>query len=75
VDPRDLGLEFLVTHLAVAGFTVELVVVARWGDRQAQLGQLYADRLDTPSAMNRVISVLAGRARPRRKLTLSSKSR
>jgi hypothetical protein len=48
VDPRDLGLEGLVTQLAATGFTVDLVVVGRWGDRHTELGQLCADRLDTP---------------------------
>jgi hypothetical protein len=48
VDPGDLGLEGLVTHLAAAGLPVELVVIGRWGDRYTQLGQLCADRLDTP---------------------------
>ncbi|AIH79617.1 hypothetical protein IU14_16345 [Mycobacterium tuberculosis] len=38
------------THvsLAAAGLPVDVVVVGRWGDRHTQLGQLCADRLDTP---------------------------
>jgi hypothetical protein len=57
VDPRDLGLELFVTDLAAAGFTVDPVVVGRWGDRYAQLGQLGADRLDTPSQAIRAVAV------------------
>jgi hypothetical protein len=41
-------LEVLVTDFAAAGLAIELVVVRRWGDRHTQLGQLCADRLDTP---------------------------
>jgi hypothetical protein len=48
VDARDLRLEFRVADLPRAGLTIYLVVVARWGDRHTQLGQLCADRLDTP---------------------------
>jgi hypothetical protein len=56
VDPRDLGLERLVTDLAAAGFTVDPLVEGRWGDRHAQLGQLCANRLDTPSQAIRAVA-------------------
>ena len=39
VDPLDLGFEHLIADLALAGLTIDLVVVGRWGDRHAQLGQ------------------------------------
>jgi hypothetical protein len=57
VDPHDLDLEGLVTHLAATGFTVDLVVVGRWGDRHTQLAQLCADRLDTPPQTIRTFAV------------------
>ncbi|CKW98023.1 Conserved membrane protein of uncharacterised function [Mycobacterium tuberculosis] len=37
-----------IAQLAAAGLPVDVVVVGRWGDRHTQLGQLCADRLDTP---------------------------
>jgi hypothetical protein len=48
VNPRDLRFERLVTALAAAGLSVDLLVVGRWGDPHTQPGQLCADRLDTP---------------------------
>jgi hypothetical protein len=57
VDPRDLGLEGLVTALAATGFAVDLVIVGRWGDRHTELAQLCADRLDTPSQAIRAVTV------------------
>ena len=57
VDPRDLRLEVLVTDFAAAGLPIELVVVRRWGDRYTQLGQLCADRLDTPPQTIRAVVV------------------
>jgi len=57
VDPRDLRLEVLVTDFAAAGLPIELVVVRRWGDRYTQLGQLCADRLDTPPQTIRAVMV------------------
>jgi hypothetical protein len=55
VHPRDLRRERLVTDLAAAGLPIELVVVGRWGDRHTQLGQLCADRLDTPPQTIRAV--------------------
>jgi hypothetical protein len=57
VDPRDLRLEVLVTDFAAAGLPIDLVVVGRWGDRYTQLGQLCADRLDTPPQTIRAVVV------------------
>ena len=57
VDPRDLRLEVLVTDVAAAGLPIDLVVVGRWGDRHTQLGQLCADRLDTPPQTIRAVVV------------------
>jgi hypothetical protein len=57
MNPRDLGFEGLVTQLAAAGLPVDLVVVGRWGDRHTQLGQLCADRLDTPPQTTRTFAV------------------
>jgi len=57
VDPGDLGFEGLVTHLVAAGLPVDVVVVGRWGDRHTQLGQLCADRLDTPPQTIRAVAV------------------
>jgi hypothetical protein len=34
-----------------------VVVVGRWGDRHAQLGQLCADQLDTPPQTIRTVAV------------------
>jgi hypothetical protein len=56
VDPRDLRLEVLVTDFAAAGLPIDLVV-GRWGDRYTQLGQLCADRLDTPPQTIRAVVV------------------
>jgi hypothetical protein len=55
--PTDVSLEFLVADLAAAGFTVVVLVVSRWGDRHTQLGQLCADRLDTPPQTIRTVAV------------------
>jgi hypothetical protein len=57
VDPRDLRLKGLVTQLAAAGLTIDLVVVGRWGDRHTELAQLCADRLDTPPQTIRTVAV------------------
>lgn len=57
MDPRDLGLEGLLTALAAARFTIVLVVVGRWGDRYTQRGQLCADRLDTPAQTIRAVAM------------------
>jgi hypothetical protein len=57
VDPRDLRLEVLVADFAAAGLAIDLVVVGRWGDRYTQLGQLCADRLDTPPQIIRAVVV------------------
>jgi hypothetical protein len=57
VDPGDLGFEGLVTHLAAAGLPVDVVVIGRWGDQHTQLGQLCADRLDTPAQTIRTVAV------------------
>ena len=48
MNPLDVRYEVLVADLAPAGFTIVVFVVGRWGDRNTQLAQLYADRLDTP---------------------------
>ncbi|CCC28830.1 hypothetical protein A5M96_11095 [Streptococcus pneumoniae] len=48
MDAADVLLEFAIAQLAAAGLPVDVVVVGRWGDRHTQLGQLCADRLDTP---------------------------
>src|ERR1700738_1964564 len=55
--PTDVSLEFLVADLTAAGFTVVVLVVSRWGDRHTQLGQLCADRLDTPPQTIRTVAV------------------
>jgi hypothetical protein len=34
-----------------------VLVVSRWGDRHTQLGQLWADRLDTPPQTIRTVAV------------------
>jgi hypothetical protein len=57
VDALDVRFKLLVAQLAAAGFTVDLVVVGRWGDRHAQLGQLCADRLDTPPQTIRAVAM------------------
>src|SRR5207342_2062802 len=57
VHPRDLHLEVLVTDFAAAGLPIDLVVIGRWGDRHTQLGQLCADRLDTPPQTIRAVAV------------------
>jgi hypothetical protein len=57
VNPRDLAFEDLVTALAATGLTMDLGVEGRWGDRHTQLGQLCADRLDTPPQAIRTVSV------------------
>jgi hypothetical protein len=54
--PTDVSLEFLVADLAAAGFTIDLVVVGRWGDRHTQLSQLCTDRLDTPPQTIRAVA-------------------
>ena len=48
VNPLDVRFEVLVADLTAARFTIVMLVVGRWGDRNTQLGQLCADRLDTP---------------------------
>jgi hypothetical protein len=50
-----VSLEFLVANVPAAGFTVVVLVVSRWGDRHTQLGQLCADRLDTPPQAIRAV--------------------
>src|SRR5271155_4154996 len=55
--PTDVSLEFLVADLAAAGFTVVVLVISRWGDRHTKLGQLCADRLDTPPQIIRTVAV------------------
>jgi hypothetical protein len=57
VDPPDVLLELFITQLAVAGRPSGLVIVDRWGDRHTQLGQLCADRLDTPPQTIRAVAV------------------
>jgi hypothetical protein len=57
MDPRDLGLEGLITHLTATGLPIDLVIVGRWGDRHTQLRQLCADRLDTPAQTIRTFAV------------------
>ena len=50
-------LELFITPLAAAGRPSDLVIIGRWGDRRTQLGQLCADRLDTPSQLIRADAV------------------
>jgi hypothetical protein len=57
VDPGDLRFEGVVTRLAAAGLPVDAVVIGRWGDRHTQLGELCADRLDTPPQTIRTVAV------------------
>ena len=57
MDAFDLGFEFLIAGLPVAGLTIDLVVVGRRGDRHTQLGQLCADRLDTPPQTINTVAV------------------
>ncbi len=57
MDAFDLGFKILIAGLPVAGLTIELGVVGRWGDRHTQRGQLRADRLDTPPQAIRAITV------------------
>lgn len=45
----DLGFQLLVAHLTRGRFAVAVLVVGRRGDLAAELGELVADRLDTPS--------------------------
>src|SRR5690606_33038908 len=49
IHPRDLGFELPITDLPVAGNSIPVLVVGRWGDPDAELGERGADRLDTPS--------------------------
>ena len=48
VHPFDLGLEARITDLAPGGLAVDMLVIRRWGDLNAELTQPGADRLDTP---------------------------
>ena len=48
VHPLDVGLEGFVAYLAAAGWAIDVLVVGRWGDLNAELSQPGADRLDTP---------------------------
>jgi hypothetical protein len=56
VDPRDVLLELVVADLAAAGLTVDLVVVGRRGDLNAELNQPGTDRLDTPPQTIRAVA-------------------
>jgi hypothetical protein len=57
VHPADLLFEVRIANLAAAGFAVGVLVVGRWGDRSTQLGELGADRLDTPPQTIRTITM------------------
>ena len=48
VHPLDLGFEARVANLAPGGWAVDMLVIGRWGDLNAELNQPGADRLDTP---------------------------
>jgi hypothetical protein len=48
VHPLDLGFEAPIADLAPGGLAVDMLVVGRWGDLNAELNQPGADRLDTP---------------------------
>jgi hypothetical protein len=56
VNPLDVRFEVLVTDLAAARFTIVVLVVGRWGNRNTQLGKLRADRLDTPPQAIRTVA-------------------
>jgi hypothetical protein len=55
--PADLDFEVSVANLAAAGFSGGALVEGRWGDRGAQLGELGADRLDTPAQTIRTLTM------------------
>jgi hypothetical protein len=57
VHPLDVQFEVLVTDLAAGRFTIVVLVVGRWGDRNTQLAKLCADRLDTPPETIRAVAV------------------
>jgi hypothetical protein len=56
VNPLDVRFEVLITDLAAARFTIVVLVVGRWGDRNTQLAKLRADRLDTPPQADRTVA-------------------